>query len=64
MTGINILNGHSVLPGIAKAEAAHIHIENGVIASVGKAAPIAEQLDASGLDCCTRDHRSGRLQNR
>ena len=49
MTGINILNGHSVLPGIAKAEAAHIHIENGVIASVGKAAPIAEQLDASGL---------------
>ena len=49
MTGINILGGHAVLPGVAKAEAAHIHIENGQIASVGKAAPIAEQLDASGL---------------
>lgn len=49
MTGINILGGHAVLPDIAKAEAAHIHIENGKIASVGKAAPIAEQLDATGL---------------
>ena len=49
MNGINILNGHAVLPATANADAAHIHIENGLIAAVGRAAPIAEQIDATGL---------------
>jgi dihydroorotase len=49
MTGINIVGGHVVLPGQEKAEALHLHVEDGKIASVGKAAPIADQLDATGL---------------
>jgi dihydroorotase len=49
MTGISILNGHAILPGADKAEPLHLHIENGKIVSVGKAALIAEQMDASGL---------------
>jgi len=49
MTGMNILNGHAILPGADKAEPLHLHIEDGKIASVGKAALIAEQMDASGL---------------
>lgn len=49
MTGISILNGHAILPGADKAEPLHLHIEDGKIASVGKAALIAEQMDASGL---------------
>lgn len=49
MTGISILNGHAILPGADKAEPLHLHVENGKIASVGKAALIAEQMDASGL---------------
>lgn len=49
MTGINIVGGHAIVPGNDKAEALHLHVEEGKIASVGKAAPLAEQLDASGL---------------
>ncbi len=49
MTGISILNGHAILPGADKAEPMHLHLEGGKIASVGKAALIAEQMDASGL---------------
>ncbi len=49
MSGINIVGGHVILPGNEKAEALHLHVENGKIASVGKAAPLADQLDASGL---------------
>lgn len=49
MSGISIVGGHVVLPGQDKAEALHLHVENGKIASVGKAAPLAEQIDASGL---------------
>jgi dihydroorotase len=49
MTGISILNGHAILPGADKAEPLHLHIEDGKIASVGKAALIAEQMDATGL---------------
>ena len=49
MTGISILNGHAILPGADKAEPLNVHIENGKIASVGNAAPIASQLDASDL---------------
>lgn len=49
MSGINIVGGHVILPGNDKAEALHLHVENGKIASVGKAAPLADQLDASGL---------------
>jgi dihydroorotase len=49
MSGINIVGGHVILPGNDKAEARHLHIEDGKISSVGKAAPLAEQIDASGL---------------
>lgn len=49
MTGISILNGHAILPGAGKAAPMHLHLEDGKIASVGKAALIAEQMDASGL---------------
>lgn len=49
MTGISIVGGHAILPGQEKAEPLHLHIEDGKIASVGKAAPLAEQLDASEL---------------
>lgn len=49
MTGFSILNGHAILPGADKAAPMHLHLEDGKIASVGKAALIAEQMDASGL---------------
>ena len=49
MTGISIVGGHVILPGADKAEPLHLHIEDGKIASVGKAAPLADQIDASGL---------------
>ncbi len=49
MSGISIIGGHVILPGQEKAEALHLHVEDGKIASVGKAAPLAEQFDASGL---------------
>lgn len=49
MTGISIVGGHAILPGQDKAEPLHLHVEDGKIASVGKASPLAEQLDASGL---------------
>lgn len=49
MSGISIVGGHAILPGQEKAEALHLHVEDGKIASVGKAAPLAEQLDATGL---------------
>ncbi|MBL0924706.1 MAG: amidohydrolase family protein [Sphingomonadaceae bacterium] len=49
MSGINIVGGHVVLPGQEKAEALHLHIEGEAISSVGKAAPIADQIDAAGL---------------
>jgi dihydroorotase len=49
MSEINVVGGHVILPGQDKAEPLHLHIEDGKIASVGKAAPLAEQIDASGL---------------
>jgi dihydroorotase len=49
MSGINITGGHVILPGHDRAEALHLYVEGGRIASVGKAAPIAEALDASQL---------------
>ena len=49
MSGINIVGGHVVMPGTDKAEPLHLHVDGGRIASVGKAAPLAEQFDASGL---------------
>ena len=49
MNGVNIIHGHVILPGADKAEPMHLHIEDGKIASVGKAAPIAGHVDASGL---------------
>lgn len=49
MTEINIVGGHVILPGNDKAEALHLHVGDGKISSVGKAAPLAEQIDATGL---------------
>ncbi|MEP7349294.1 MAG: dihydroorotase [Sphingorhabdus sp.] len=49
MTGVSILNGHIILPGNPGIQELHIHIEDGKIASVGKAAPLAEHIDAAGL---------------
>jgi dihydroorotase len=49
MTGISILNGHAILPGEPGIQELHIHVEDGKIASVGKAAPLAEHIDAAGL---------------
>ncbi len=49
MTGISILNGHAILPGEPGIQELHLHIEDGKIASVGKAAPLAEHIDAAGL---------------
>jgi dihydroorotase len=49
MTGISILNGLTILPGGAHPQELHLHVEDGIIASVGKAAPLAEHLDAAGL---------------
>jgi dihydroorotase len=49
MSGVNITGGHVILPGNERAEPLHLHVAEGKIASVGKAAPIAEQLDASKL---------------
>ena len=49
MTGVNIIQGNVILPGADRAEPLHVHIEDGKIASVGKAAPMAENIDASGL---------------
>jgi dihydroorotase len=49
MTGISIVGGHIILLGQDNAQPLHLHVEDGKIASVGKASPLAEQLDASGL---------------
>jgi len=57
MTGINILNGHAILPGADKAEPLHLHIEDGKIASVGKAALIAEQIGRQRPNHCARHNR-------
>ena len=48
MSEINIVGGHVILPGNDKAEALHLHIEGGKIASVGKAAPLAGQRKRRG----------------
>ena len=49
MSGMNIVNGLAILPGSAAPQELHLHIEDGIIASVGKAAPLAENLNAAGL---------------
>ena len=49
MNGISILGGHAILPGNPGIKELHIHVEDGKIASVGKASPLAEQLDVTGL---------------
>lgn len=49
MNGISIVGGHAILPGQEKAQPLHLHIEDGRIASVGKASPLADQLDAKAL---------------
>ena len=49
MTGVNIIQGNVILPSADRAEPLHVHIEDGKIASLGKAAPMAEDIDASGL---------------
>jgi dihydroorotase len=49
MTGISIIGGHVILPGQSDTSELHLHIEDGKITSVGKAAPLAQHLDAKGL---------------
>jgi dihydroorotase len=49
MTAINIIGGKVILPGQETAEMLNLYIEDGKIASIGKASPLAEQLDANGL---------------
>ena len=49
MSGVNILNGLLVLPGKAEPEPGHIHVEDERIATVGKADPHGETVDATGL---------------
>jgi dihydroorotase len=49
MSGISILNGLTILPDEAVPQERHLHIENGMIASVGRAGPLAQQMDATGL---------------
>ncbi len=49
MTGISILNGHAILPGEPGIKELHLHVEDGKIATVGKAAPLAEHIDAADL---------------
>lgn len=49
MSGVNILNGQLVLPGKAEPEVAHLHVDGEHIASVGKADPHGETVDAAGL---------------
>ena len=49
MTDISIIHGQLILPGADMAAPLHVHIEDGKIASVGTAAPIAHHIDASGL---------------
>ncbi|MGB5077368.1 MAG: dihydroorotase [Sphingorhabdus sp.] len=49
MTGISIIGGHAVVGGEHNPVFAHVHVEGGKIASVGRAFPLAEQFDAGGL---------------
>ena len=49
MTDVSIIQGQVILPGADKAEPLNLHIQDGKIASVGKAASISDQIDASGL---------------
>jgi dihydroorotase len=49
MTAINIIGGKVILPGQEAAEMLNLYIEDGKIVSIGKASPLAEQLDANGL---------------
>jgi dihydroorotase len=49
MSSTNILNGALILPGKAQPEPAHLHISGDQIATVGKADPHAENIDATGL---------------
>lgn len=49
MSGTNIVNGALILPGKAEPEADHLHIEEEQIATVGRADPHGEILDAGGL---------------
>jgi dihydroorotase len=49
MKGLNILNGKLVLPGKAKAKAAHLHIARDCIETVGRADPHGKTMDANGL---------------
>jgi dihydroorotase len=49
MSGLNIVGGHVVRPGQDQPEPLHLHVQGGKIASVGKAAPLAEQFDVGGL---------------
>mgnify|MGYP002780346575 CR=1 FL=1 len=49
MSSLNILNGAVILPGKAQPESAPLHISDEHIATVGRADPHGETIDASGL---------------
>jgi dihydroorotase len=49
MSGISILNGLAILPDGAVSQELHLYIDGGKIASVGRASPLSEQMDATGL---------------
>jgi dihydroorotase len=49
MNGVNILNGQLVLPGKAEPESGALHISGETIATVGRADPHGETVDAAGL---------------
>jgi dihydroorotase len=49
MNGTNILGGRVILPGVNDPQTVHIHVAGNEIQAAGKADPMAEPLDASGL---------------
>lgn len=49
MSRTEIAGGQVVFPGAAQPEAANLHIENGMIAAAGQAAPASNRIDAAGL---------------
>jgi dihydroorotase len=49
MSGVNILGGQLVLPGKAEPESGALHISGEIIATVGRADPHGETVDAAGL---------------
>ncbi len=49
MSGMNIIGGRVIAPDTAEPQTLHIHVAGDAIQSVGKADPLADPLDASGM---------------